>query len=166
MMKQHHSQAFREQALRKVLERGQRPIEAVAGELGLKIGTLKGWMKLARLQSRESTAASGAVPADSETPAGRLDLLLASAGLSADQLQSWCRERGIYAHQLATWKAAFVLGTESGALKPLRHERDALKSERDGLQRQLLRKDKALAEAAALLVLSKKFQALLAGEVE
>ena len=166
MMKQHYSEAFREQALRKVLERGPRPIEAVAGDLGLKIGTLKGWMKAARLQSRQGSAVAGALPADSETPAGRLDLLLASAGLSADQLQAWCRERGIYAHQLATWKAAFVLGAETGVLKPLRHERDALKHERDGLQRQLLRKDKALAEAAALLVLSKKFQALLAGEVE
>ena len=163
-MKQQHSEAFREQALRKVLERGSRPIRAVADDLGLKIGTLKGWMKEARREV--SKGVPGAVPVDSETPAGRLDLLLASAGLSADQLQAWCRERGIYAHQLATWKAAFVLGTESDALKPLRHERDALKSERDGLQRQLLRKDKALAEAAALLVLSKKFQALLAGEVE
>ena len=165
MMKQ-HSQAFREQALRKVLERGDRPIEAVASDLGLKIGTLKGWLKAARRQSHQGSVVSGALPSDTETSAGRLDLLLASAGLSADQLQAWCRERGIYAHQLATWKAAFVLGAESGALKPLRHERDALKSERDGLQRQLLRKDKALAEAAALLVLSKKFQALLAGEGE
>lgn len=165
MMKQ-HSQAFREQALRKVLERGDRPIEAVASDLGLKIGTLKGWLKAARRESRQGGVGSGGLPADIDTAAGRLDLLLASAGLSADQLQAWCRERGIYAHQLATWKAAFVLGTDSGALKPLRHERDALKSERDGLQRQLLRKDKALAEAAALLVLSKKFQALLAGEVE
>jgi transposase-like protein len=165
-MKQQHSEAFREQALRKVLERGMRPIQAVASDLGLKIGTLKGWMKVARRQGGQGSVAAGTLPADNETPSGRLDLLLASAGLSADQLHAWCRERGIYAHQLATWKAAFALGAEVGALKPLRQERDALRHERDGLQRQLLRKDKALAEAAALLVLSKKFQALLAGEVE
>ena len=165
-MIQHHSEAFREQALRKVLERGERTIRAVAGDLGLKIGTLKGWMKEARRQGRQLDAVADAGPADAQTPAGRLDLLLASAGLSAEQLQAWCRERGIYAHQLAAWKTAFVLGTDPGGMKPLQRERDALKSERDGLQRQLLRKDKALAEAAALLVLSKKFQALLAGEVE
>ncbi len=166
MMIQQHSQAFREQALRKVLERGTRPIQAVASDLGLKIGTLKGWMKEARRQGRQGGAGTGTVPADGDTPASRLDLLLASAGLSAEQLQAWCRERGIYVHQLATWKAAFLLGADTGTLNPLRQERDALKHERDGLQRQLLRKDKALAEAAALLVLSKKFQALLAGEVE
>jgi hypothetical protein len=106
------------------------------------------------------------VPADSETLEGRLNLLMASAGVSADALQGWCRERGIYAHQLAAWKATFVLGVDREALKPIRSERDALRHECDGLQRQLLRKDKALAEAAALLMLSKKFQALLAGEVE
>jgi len=163
-MIQQRSQAFREQALRKVLERGARPIQAVANDLGVKVGTLKGWMKEARRQGRQG-AASDAVPGAGDTPASRLDLLLASASLSEEQLHAWCRERGIYAHQLATWKAAFLQGADS-ALNPLRQERDALKHERDGLQRQLLRKDKALAEAAALLVLSKKFQALLAGEVE
>jgi hypothetical protein len=41
-----------------------------------------------------------------------------------------------------------------------------LKAQIHGLERELLRKDKALAEAAALLVLQKKFRALLGGEVE
>jgi len=167
MLKQQHSEAFREQALRKVFERGSRPIRAVADDLGLNIGTLKGWMKVTRARGRQGLAANaGVVPLDPETSSGRMDLLLASASVSADDLQAWCRERGIYAHQLASWKAAFLMGADTRTPHPLRHERDALKQERDGLQRQLLRKDKALAEAAALLVLSKKFQALLAGEVE
>lgn len=160
-----HSSAFREQALRKVHERGDRSVREIASDLGVKIGTLKGWMKEVRRNSLQGGEDAVALPAGSATASGRLELLLASAGLSAEALNGWCRERGIYAHQLAAWKQAFVLGTQAEALKPLRQERDALKSERDGLQRQLLRKDKALAEAAALLVLSKKFQALLAGEV-
>jgi hypothetical protein len=41
-----------------------------------------------------------------------------------------------------------------------------LKVENHRLQHELTRKEKALAEAAALLVLQKKFQALLGGEVE
>jgi len=41
-----------------------------------------------------------------------------------------------------------------------------LKAENHRLEHELLRKDKALAEAAALLVLQKKFRALLGGEVE
>jgi hypothetical protein len=44
------------------------------------------------------------------------------------------------------------------------HALQALKAEIHSLERELLRKDKALAEAAALLVLQKKFRALLGGE--
>jgi transposase-like protein len=161
-MKQTHSDAFREQALRKVFARGDRPVRAVADELGVNMGTLKQWMKTTRRQDR----LSGVDPTGAQTAAGRLELLMASAGLDPERLQAWCRERGVYAHQLTTWKDQFVGGLSVDALKPLRQERDALKLERDGLARQLVRKDAALAEAAALLVLSKKFQALLAGGVE
>jgi len=165
-MRQQHNEAFREQALRKVFDRGSRPIRAVASDLGLNVGTLKGWMKATRALGRQGLAANAGMPPDAGTSAGRMELLLASASVAADDLQGWCRERGIYAHQLATWKAAFLMGADAKTPNPMGKERDALKYERDGLQRQLLRKDKALAEAAALLVLSKKFQALLAGEVE
>jgi len=43
-------------------------------------------------------------------------------------------------------------------------ELKALQGKHEGLQRELRRKERALAEAAALLVLQKKFQALLGGE--
>jgi len=82
MMKQQHSEAFREQALRKVFERGSRPIRAVADDLGLNIGTLKGWMKVTRARGRQGLAANaGVVPLDSETSSGRMELLLASASV-------------------------------------------------------------------------------------
>lgn len=161
-MGQRHSEGFREQALRKVLERGDRTISEVAVELGMNALTLKSWLKESR---RAVPAGSGSSAVDTDSAAVRLELLLASAGLSGEALHAWCRERGIYAHQLATWKAAFAQD-DSRVLKPLRAERDALKAERDRLQRQMQRKDQALAETTALLVLSKKFQALLAGEVE
>jgi len=55
----------------------------------------------------------------------------------------------------------------SDPIKPSTPEALAtLKAENHRLERELLRKDKALAEAAALLVLQKKFRALLGGEVE
>lgn len=167
-MAQQHSEGFREQALRKVLDRGERTIDEVARELGLNTGTLKGWLKQSRRAAREGAGAGSTAMAATEThsAAARLDLLLASAGLSGEALHAWCRERGVYAHQLDAWKAAFAQGSDGEAVKPLRRERDALQTQCDQLQRQMQRKDKALAEAAALLVLSKKFQALLAGEGE
>jgi hypothetical protein len=93
------------------------------------------------------------------TQADRLDALIETAGMSEEALSAWCRTRGLFPHQLAEWRAELCAPrpSESEALRTLRLEKDRLAKE-------LGRKDKALAEAAALLVLQKKFQDLLSGE--
>ena len=72
----------------------------------------------------------------------------------------------MFAHHLTDWKAAFCAGGKEVA--PVARELGALKGEIQQLKRELLRKEKALAEAAALLILlvaaldlmlQKKFQA-------
>ena len=72
-------------------------------------------------------------------------------------LHGWCRERGLFAHHLTGWKDAFCSDGKGAA--PVARELGALKGEIQQLKRELLRKEKALAEAAALLILQKKFQA-------
>lgn len=163
MNSQRHSQAFQEQSLRKVFDRGDRTIGQVAAELGMNTTTLKGWMKKSRKRSRVLGGSKRGVAGP--PPAERLALLLASAQLSGEALQGFCREHGIFSHQLEAWKAEFGQ-PKPEADQPVRAERDALEQRCGQLERELQRKDKALAEAAALLVLSKKYQALLADEVE
>src|SRR5690606_10214109 len=72
--------------------------------------------------------------------------------LAPEALSAWCRERGIFAHQLQAWKAEFCLPAKPAADTA---EVRKLKGELTSLQRELSRKDKALSEAAALLVLQK-----------
>lgn len=96
------------------------------------------------------------------SPAERLELLLLSHGLEDEALQAFCRSRGIFPRHLQQWHADFAQAQEA---RQERAEVRTLKAENQSLQRELRRKDKALAEAAALLVLQKKFQTLLAGEV-
>src|SRR5690606_5661826 len=91
------------------------------------------------------------------SPEQRLQALLDTNNLSTEQLNAWCRERGIFAHQLQAWKAEFCMPTKPPADAV---EVRKLKTEMAGLQRELNRKEKALSEAAALLVLQKKYQAL------
>jgi hypothetical protein len=67
---------------------------------------------------------------------------------------------------LEQWKANFCSPNEVDRQREEVSALRALKVENQSLERELLRKDKALAEAAALLVLQKKFRALLGGEVE
>ena len=69
----------------------------------------------------------------------------------------------MFEHQLKSWRDAFC----STPVSDLRESKAALRElqvKHEDLQRELRRKEKALAEAAALLVLQKKFQALWEGE--
>ena len=95
--------------------------------------------------------------------AERLTALQESHVLSGEPLNAWRRERGLLAHHLSGWKTAFC--TEAKAV-PGGRELRGLNDENEPLKRELLRKDKALSEAAALLILQKKFRALCEGEVK
>jgi hypothetical protein len=86
-------------------------------------------------------------------------------------LAAWCREKGLFEHQLQQWRASFcAMGAFTGSASSLASEAGTrqsqaqlreLQAKNTALQRDLSRKDRALAETAALLVLQKKFQALL-----
>lgn len=152
-----HSEAFIEQALVKVHTRGARTIRSVATELNVSYDTLKYWMKKTFRPPGMTKPIPEKRPQD-WTAAEQLAALQDTHGLSGEALQAWCRERGLFAHHLTSWKATFCAqGSESAA--GVREVR-TLKDENARLKREMVRKDRALAEAAALLVLQKKFRAL------
>lgn len=73
----------------------------------------------------------------------------------------WCREHGVFPAELEKWRAsatAALAEPEEARASPqaTRQDRKRIKE----LERDLLRKDRALAETAALLVLSKKVAAI------
>ena len=74
---------------------------------------------------------------------------------------AWCREHGVYPQELATWRASATQALaepqeQRASPKETASDRRRIKE----LERELRRKDKALAETAALLVLSKKLEAI------
>ena len=163
MNRNQHSAEFREQALSKVRHRGTRSVRDVADELNMSTGTLRKWW--GRSNRVDPAAAPRAELPSSELPAAtwsagqRLLALQQTHGLSDAEVHAWCREKGLFEHQLIAWRDAFC----SGVAPESRESRLALRelqTRYEGLQRELRRKEKALAEAAALLVLQKKFQAL------
>jgi transposase-like protein len=155
-MKSAYSEAFVEQARVKVLSRGDRTIRSIADELNMNHYTLKNWMKKVPGENRSASSSKEKRPQDWR-PEEQLVALHESHGLEGEALQGWCRERGLFAHHLTGWKDAFCAGGKAAV--PVARELGALKGEIQQLKRELLRKEKALAEAAALLVLQKKFQA-------
>jgi hypothetical protein len=113
-------------------------LEVVAREVGVGAGTLERWRAGARLEAVIATAA------------------LNEAGKSA-----WCREHGVFPADLDKWRASCT--TALADPEDVRASPQATRADRKRikeLERDLLRKDRALAETAALLVLSKKVAAI------
>lgn len=162
-MRARYSPAFVEQALVKVFSRGGMSVQAVADDLNVSYHTLKNWMARKAVAKTTTPAVQEKRPQDWSAQE-QLLALQETHGMTGETLNAWCREHGIFPHHLVEWQAAFCTDkkaspTESKALR-------ALKEDNDRLQREVRRKDKALAEAAALLVLQKKFRALWEDEVK
>ena len=148
------TEAFKEQAIEKVLQRGHKTIQTIADELNVNHYTLKNWLKTYKRGSMSKEPASKR-PKDWSTEE-RFQLLMESNALESEALNAFCRQKGLFTHHLETWKKTFLCApqtaTQTASDKVLRDEVKQLKKE-------LNRKEKALAEAAALLVLQKKFHA-------
>jgi hypothetical protein len=91
----------------------------------------------------------------------RFDAVLTTAALNEAGQSAWCRANGVYAQELEQWRQsatqALAEPAEARASpQQTRHDRRRIKE----LERELRRKDRALAETAALLVLSKKVAAI------
>ena len=161
-IKPKYSEVFIEQAVAKLLSRGKRTVREVALELNVSYYTAKNWME------RKSPSKAGTSPGKDKRPQDwnaqeQLLALQETHAFSGEALQAWCRERGLFVHHLTSWKAAFCAATKTGSgTRELR----SLKDENHQLKRELLRKEKALAEAAALLILQKKFRALWEDEAK
>jgi transposase-like protein len=161
-----YSEDFKEQALVKVYNRNNdQTIEMVANELNINVTTLKDWMRQSKKTGNQFASPTSKRPKDWGLEE-RLTALQQSYSLTGDDLNAWCRECGVFTHQLEQWKIEFCSQAEVGGSREEAQSLRALKIEKQNLERELLRKDRALAEAAALLVLQKKFRALLGGEVE
>ena len=152
-----HSEAFIEQALVKVYSRGDRSVKSVAQDLNVNYHTLKYWMKNKSVIKQSVSATKEKRPQDWTAQEQLVDLH-ETHGLSGEALQAWCRARGLFAHHLTNWNAAFC--AEGKETAPGNRDVRTLKDENVKLKRELVRKEKALAEAAALLILQKKFRAL------
>ena len=162
-MKTTYSKEFHAQALAKVYNRGNRTIESVATELNMSYHTLKNWMK--EKKGSDGKSGKGLVRRPSEwSSAQRLQALLDTAHLSEEERHSWCRSQGLYPHHLQSWREAIERGEVN--VSEERRQRRELQEKNRRLERELKRKDKALAEAAALLVLQKKYQALWEDEAD
>jgi transposase-like protein len=127
-------------------------VELVSREVGVSVATLERW----RADALSHGAGGGS---QRWTAMARLEAVITTAAMDEAARSAWCREHGLYPADLDGWKQDAVAGLgepRAGSAVEAREDRRRVKE----LERELRRKDKALAETAALLVLSKKLAAV------
>ena len=147
-----YGQAFKDRAVARLLPPESAALEVVGRDVGIEVRTLERWREDA--QSRPARGRAW-------TAGGRLEAVIATAAIPEASKSAWCREHGVYPAELDKWRAsatAALAEPEEARASPqaTRQDRKRIKE----LERELLRKDRALAETAALLVLSKKVAAI------
>ena len=134
-------------------------LELVAREVGIGAATLERWREDA--QSRPARGRAW-------TAGARLEAVVTTAAMNEAAKSAWCREHGVYPAELDKWRAnctTALADLEDARASPQATRASAKRIKE--LERELLRKDRALAETAALLVLSKKVGAIFSkGEAE
>jgi transposase len=156
-----YTEEFKEKIVQKMMPPNAMSVADVNREVGISTATLYNWRNQFRSEGN-------AVPADPSNPENwsgenKLAVVIESAGLNEQELSEYCRRKGLYAEQIARWREAAIGGNESPRECLSKPERQELQKERKksrSLEKELARKEKALAEAAALLVLQKKSQAI------
>lgn len=152
-----YSPEFKEQVVRKMMPPHNQSVASIHRETGVSSPSLYAWKH--HFQNKGYV-----VPATPSRPDGwdnraKLAAVIETALMNEAERSTYCRERGLYVEQLDAWRAAFEQVGHPGTVVSsalLVAERKKTRA----LEKELHRKEKALAEVAALLTLSKKAQAI------
>ena len=143
--------------LKKLLPPNNLSVPEVSQAEGISEGALYNWLSQVR-DGGSAVPGSRASNAEQWSGEAKFAVVLETQPMNEAEKAEYCREKGLYPEQVERWRIACIAGASSKepTNEPLKEARNEIKR----LKRKVDRKDKALAESAALLVLSKKFQAL------
>jgi len=147
------SDAFKARAVARLIGPSAVSANALAEEIGVSQESLSRWLRVARSVSAMSPSSK-----KSWTGAEKLRVVTEARGLTGSALGAFLRREGLHEAQLTAWRTAAeaALGASARARPGRSPEAQRIRE----LERELRRKDQALAETAALLVLKKKVQAI------
>ena len=146
--------------LKRTLPANNMAIRHLSQEEGISEATLHKWRAEARGKGQLLPDADAGPEGWSSRD--KFAAVLETAALNEADLAEYCRKRGLYPAQIAAWRVACEQANDWDRASTARLGQ-ATKNEKKrikDLKRELARKDRALAETAALLVLGKKAQAI------
>lgn len=152
-----YSKEFKDEVIKEMLPPHNTPVKELVAKYGIHEQTLYKWKKKAKQ--------GGAVMQKSKSSTEKysretqLQIIIETGSMNQQELSEYCRKKGLYVEEIESWKAAFINGS-SNVESELKSELKSKEAKLAKTQKDLDRKDKALAEAAALLVLQKKMRAI------
>ena len=153
----YYSEDFKRTTVAKMTMPGGRSATSLSQELGISQSSLSRWIRERATVGLKGDPMRPRRPED-WTAEEKLEALLNYEKLPEDQKGTFLREKGVHETHLARWKAEIIEGLK---LKPYAGgKKDAQQKKIAALEKELRRKESALAEAAALLVLKKKADAI------
>jgi transposase-like protein len=158
-----YSAEFKASLIAKMLPPHNRPVPDLARETQIPRDTLYSW------RTQALKAGGDLVPAptpDERDSAAKFAIVIETAHLNAEELSTYCRRQGLYPQQIDAWRSACVQANAPVCGQAERAQRRSDQQRIKLLEQEVGRKDKALAEAAALLMLQKKLRLLLADRAD
>ena len=159
----HYSQERKEAALAKMMPPQNMAVSAVSEETGISQQSLYNWRQKAR---EEGVVVPGdGKNAEKWSSSDKFAVVLETAAMNNAELGEYCRKKGLYVEQIAQWKES-CMNANASTQEQAKVNREKAKHDQKKIKKlesELRRKEKALAEAAALLVLQKKAQELWGG---
>lgn len=135
-------------------------VSSIARETGLSVATLYKWKRQAK--EKGIPIPSGETKAERWSTQNKFSIVVQTSTLSEIELAEYCRSKGLYVEQVKAWRDACMQANGGVAQqatelqKTLREKEQVIKK----LNQELRRKESALAETAAILVLRKNANAI------
>lgn len=158
--RQKYSAELKESVVRRMMPPDNAVVSTLAEETGIASVTLYKWRRKARNQGI-ATPGDGR-QSEQWTSEDKFLIVMETYTMNETDLNEYCRQKGLYHKQIEAWRDACQLANDRQASesRKLMAELREEKMQKKALSKELQRKEKALAETAALLVLRKKVQAI------
>lgn len=155
----HYSEEFRASVAARLLSPNNARIADIVKETGVPKDTLYEWRT--RYRNKQGLSPSSCKSSNQYSADYKLSVIIETITLNETELSEYCRCKGLYPVQIKSWKTSILQGLMSEPSKADREKSQKQAKTIQDLEKDLSRKEKALAEVVALLVLQKKFQALM-----
>jgi transposase len=157
------SEDFKKSTVEKFLNRGNRSVKEIAHVAGVTTPSLYDWCeKFGKTGDMKKSSKP-----NKKTPSEKLNIIIEYGNLAENLQGEFLRKNGLHEQTISEWKKQ-IESALSSSQKPSVDKSELVSEQKkvQQLEKEIRRKDKALAEATALLILKKKADLIWGSEEE